>query len=903
MKPDFALSLSFDGIDLLQRAAGGWRSVGTVPPSEPDLTKALSDLRERGEALGDGPMRCKIVVPNDQVRYLTVETGPFSGDARLEMVRSALDGATPYALDDLAFDISADESETHVAAVAKETLAEAEAFAVDHGFNPVSFVAAPEDSPFLGEPFFGPTAHAATLDDAGEVEPDGIAVVVIGPAEGPTPSAEVDNAIGGFTSQRQAAHTLESGKMPGEPPGDAPPDTAPAVPQPIEGVRRDEPAPDPLRPAPSAKRGARTDEETVAPPSAASVTSPSLEFADTEPSAPKAGFRSRRSTPLRIEPGESSDAAPASAPTAFVPADPIPDTRPEPGAAPAPDMSARPLNPEPIPVAEDDLNAALSASNGFAGGEVVTTEEEATRLTVFGAREPTTIGGKPRHLGLILTAALLLFLAAVALWATLFLEDGIAGLFRSTPETPPVVAVAGTPTIGGAARAPSGDLSSDGLPAQSASLGTPTDEPQERQTGEQATSPAPDVMASLPDATVAAEDPPVTGVPTQPEETAETAPASKLTDTDAAVLDALGQLPTDGDAEEPDLPDAVAQGDPADPVREEARYAATGIWQTPPVVPETPAIIGLDDLYVASIDRTDLFQDAVALPETPATNPDRLPATVSLPAAAGTSFDLDETGLVEATPDGTLNPDGVIVRLGRPPVVPPPTPDRPEAQPTEAGPSLEALASARPRARPVDLAETFERGQLGGLTRDELAELRPRARPLTAKQEAERDETPTAQAVVVSRIPLNRPRGFETIVQKSRRENPATQTAAATPAPAATTSSTSAPASTSSGANESSRGSQVASVAPRTVKPKIPSSASVARQATLNNAINLRQVNLIGVYGTPSNRRALVRLPSGRYKKVKVGDSVDGGRVVAIGDSELRYQKGGRNLTLKIPRG
>ena len=88
-----------------------------------------------------------------------------------------------------------------------------------------------------------------------------------------------------------------------------------------------------------------------------------------------------------------------------------------------------------------------------------------------------------------------------------------------------------------------------------------------------------------------------------------------------------------------------------------------------------------------------------------------------------------------------------------------------------------------------------------------------------------------------------------------------------------------------------------------TVKPKAPSPASVARQATLDNAINLRRVNLIGVYGTPANRRALVRLPSGRYKKVKVGDRVDGGRVVAIGDSELRYQKGGRNMTLKIPSG
>ncbi|MEM7632593.1 MAG: hypothetical protein AAF227_11365, partial [Pseudomonadota bacterium] len=96
---------------------------------------------------------------------------------------------------------------------------------------------------------------------------------------------------------------------------------------------------------------------------------------------------------------------------------------------------------------------------------------------------------------------------------------------------------------------------------------------------------------------------------------------------------------------------------------------------------------------------------------------------------------------------------------------------------------------------------------------------------------------------------------------------------------------------------------RVASVAPRAVTPAIPSSASVTREATVRNAINLRRVNLIGVYGTPSDRRALVRLANGRYQKVQVGDRFDGGRVSAIGDNELRYQKGGRNVVLKMPSG
>jgi hypothetical protein len=60
-------------------------------------------------------------------------------------------------------------------------------------------------------------------------------------------------------------------------------------------------------------------------------------------------------------------------------------------------------------------------------------------------------------------------------------------------------------------------------------------------------------------------------------------------------------------------------------------------------------------------------------------------------------------------------------------------------------------------------------------------------------------------------------------------------------------------------------------------------------------------VNLIGIYGKPSSRRALIRLGNGRYQKVKVGDRIDGGHVAAISNSELRYSKGGRNVVLKMP--
>ena len=85
--------------------------------------------------------------------------------------------------------------------------------------------------------------------------------------------------------------------------------------------------------------------------------------------------------------------------------------------------------------------------------------------------------------------------------------------------------------------------------------------------------------------------------------------------------------------------------------------------------------------------------------------------------------------------------------------------------------------------------------------------------------------------------------------------------------------------------------------------PKVPTKASVAKQATYANAINLSKINLIGVYGTPSKRYALIRQANGKYKKVYVGDKIDGGKVQAITDGEVRYKKGSRLISLKMPKG
>lgn len=86
---------------------------------------------------------------------------------------------------------------------------------------------------------------------------------------------------------------------------------------------------------------------------------------------------------------------------------------------------------------------------------------------------------------------------------------------------------------------------------------------------------------------------------------------------------------------------------------------------------------------------------------------------------------------------------------------------------------------------------------------------------------------------------------------------------------------------------------------PQTVN--LPTTASVARAATIENAINLRKTNLLGIYGTEDNRTALIRLSSGRLLRVQRGQSFSGWNVVAITTNAVRVQKRNREEILRLP--
>ena len=81
----------------------------------------------------------------------------------------------------------------------------------------------------------------------------------------------------------------------------------------------------------------------------------------------------------------------------------------------------------------------------------------------------------------------------------------------------------------------------------------------------------------------------------------------------------------------------------------------------------------------------------------------------------------------------------------------------------------------------------------------------------------------------------------------------------------------------------------------------LPTSANVARTATIVNGINLNETSLIGVYGKPGAYKALLRQRGGKYHMLQVGDVIDRWKIVAIDANSVRLQKGGKTKVLELP--
>lgn len=1049
MKPAFSLDFRNDAITLLHRTSGGWHQVGRVPLDEPDLPAALSYLRATALGLSPRGLATKLILPDDQLLVTAVDAPGPEEDMRLAQIRRALEGRTPYDVEDLVFDWEEVDGEVRVAVVARETLAEAEGFASEHRFNPVAFVAAPSQG-YRGEPWFGLTAQAASLLAEGEtVESDGVQVAVSArpaPAEMAEPSAMAPAATEAEPEALtipepapQAVPEVEEFAAPEFPftyatAAPAPPDPVPLTVAPVSVLaepapEETQPAPEDAAPAPTPRTALRDEVTPPAPPLRAEPRAPKVKAprydmtgfvkpaprvedrAEAAPSPARAAPQTPRDTPIfglanDEPPASAAFGAPAALPddsigdlpedlseaqsdigtenedvvteapmaldveddapptgnsarnssvpddvppapgfspamgfasrrasvdgglSARAPAAPPRPTVPRPTAAkalvaaPAPKAERPPINrPTAVaPVVPKETKGgglrglgALVTAPGIPGTRKKKAAEAAPAVAADSAqqasstarnaatgepdaglgrglsRKPARVRGKPRYLGLILTAVLLLVLAILAAWSTSL-------AFRSTGD--------GDTQLASPLPAPEDEMLADGIEPEAA----PEAEAQAIE-AQADTAEAPPLAVD--EATVTPDPAPTEPAPTEPE-------ATELA------------LPT----------------------------------------------LGADDIQLAARDQAPPAPAPLALPEVAAQG-DPLPTAQAPPPPFGTVYQFDANGLIVPTPEGIVTPEGVRLVAGKPPVLPKPRPEglapqtpaatpeaAPEATPTPAE-TTEALdpaatfgadpglAGFRPKARPEGLAPAIQLNDAAPETApaivndNRLAGKRPLARPETvllageaaraaaaaasaslAAQAEQASAATSPMAIAISRRPAPRPqdlsRAVEAAVAAAIRTPEPQPEPEAPPAPEpeqlASLASLKAVApkpkpaepeaeptakSPSKSAGRGRDGNIEADEEPE-VEASAPvgkQSGSVAKQATFKNALALDKTALIGVYGSPSKRYAMIRTSSGRYKKVKVGDSIDGGRIQAITASEVRYQKGSRLMTLSLPKG
>ncbi len=972
MKPNFALDLSHEGINLLHRAKGGWRLVGSVPLDDPQLADRLNDMRHTAAMLESDGFTCKLVIPDSQILYTTVEVEGADDIARETSIRNALEGLTPYPVGELVFDWRAQGNKARVAVLARETLDEAEGFAVEYQFNPVSFVARPARGAFSGEPFFGKTTAA---------------MQILGPHERVVPDASP------VPQRSLLSETPPAQEAPPQPEPTPPtPDPAPQAEDSFTGV--DQLAAEPATPAQPAetqkpkrasggrrkrktrKRDAQVTAPVLAPfpPTPDEVDDVAAPAHNVLPERPHQKHPKTRPPHPRVEIPPQPETTAPDQPTSRPARSPEPQPGPAPGAQNAPEPAA-PQGP------------SASASVAFhthreTVPDTTTPPTErlsriAPRIAIPGSDTVTPAAPDRAEMPEQKPAAKPVdaFPGPAKPSVTAQPEISERGLSRSERSRRNMQKALGKP-LPGQSPEPEGTPTHTRLATVANATATAAGSAAQNVAGTlgagwRATRETVRKQAAALQFRRAARNEAAVSAPAEPAVKPETRAAAAPTTTEPRfsparligrkrekteaelareresealtvfgarrtqeVRESTSYLPLvltlalllamaivfvwsgvfvdkGGDlfnpdpssvAETPDVPSPATQPDPLPgPVGEvltpeaaAARYAATGIWQRAPEAMVEPGMARVGTASGDALQGPAETVPAQALPDVPAgqLSADTLNATQP-PPPAGTTFDLDENGMVRPTRRGALSPTGALVVLGRPAATPPARPGTlpPSAQPEPAlqgpvvqdpavqgpgvqGPpvqtpappfALPGVPRTRPKSRPANIPERVT---------EAVPQTVPNARPavdIAVIDDVVEDVVEAAfagsteYAVASSRSPNHRPPNFSSIVESARAR--------------------------------ASDGSTVVAAA----KPSsIPTRANVAQQATTANALNLRKINLIGVFGTSNARRALVRLSNGRYVRVEVGDRLDGGKVTSISSKGLTYQKGRRTYSLDV---
>ncbi|MFC3569825.1 hypothetical protein ACFOMP_10220, partial [Paracoccus simplex] len=343
---EYALSFSEDAVHLQRRekardgqAAGrqpAWRHLGSADFDSPAFREEFVRLRVMaGGTDADAALPVTLIIPDDQILYTTLTVAP--GADRERAVGRALDGLTPYAIDDLAFDWDGDGDSVRVAAVARQTLREARDFAAQYGFAGQGYCAAPQGETYPGEPVFvldPPQPRARPAVDLAQAGVTAAALLIEDepPAAAKKPAAALDLDLGG-----DAAEAAEAGPEAAAPAAVASTGTAPAEagaePEAAEPAARLQNPAEPIEPAasaadqpetaPEAEQAAGTPAagDAATPPETVATTAETVAEATAEPDAADSG-------PAMEEPAAAPEETAAAFTAAPAPDEPVPTPNP-----------------------------------------------------------------------------------------------------------------------------------------------------------------------------------------------------------------------------------------------------------------------------------------------------------------------------------------------------------------------------------------------------------------------------------------------------------------------------------------------------------------------------------------------------------------------------------------------
>ena len=267
-------------------------------------------------------------------------------------------------------------------------------------------------------------------------------------------------------------------------------------------------------------------------------------------------------------------------------------------------------------------------------------------------------------------------------------------------------------------------------------------------------------------------------------------------------------------------------------------YKKNGIWQLSPLLEATKNIENKYHSFNPAIDKVPIFSDAPSISMDKSVYPE-VPFRAPLsPTSPETKFALNAQGLVNPSIEGTLNSDGIMIYLGTTPV---PARKRPfEQSLKQKEESKNDLKLNKPRLRPYSMVELQERIKLGQL---------PDLKSIT---QMPGKRTGLLEQKILDVIKDNVNKASVAVVSRAR--------------------------------------------------PNGVSSKTVIKAAVDKNSIDLKQITLIGTSGRARKVKALIRFPNGTIETIRLGDYLDGGRVVSINSKELRYKKNGKTIALKIPK-